>query len=729
MSYHNTGSGSSNNTNRITVGPPAVASNQLVAPPGFHYMPDGTLMSDAEHAALAAHATITAFNLDLSDLPATGERRNFSIIGDNEAEFNLEVKDDTTGYYYNFVTSVFQVAAASLNETITGGMYREGITFPNTTTTDTVNGAVTSGIKVVMDTVVANTMAIGDRVTGNDYLNANNVTVAALNPDDDNTSEFSLSEAVALLDGVTLVFSGEDQYNISLYALPGTTHNNYKEVRFGDGSIDINSSTGSNSLMMHKVIYQYPALTLTLLGYSIGSSVAGTFGADVISANRGKAIKTDFSFTTTASTSAAYRILKQPTQYDVLSYVSPTIGASPIALPGENIYPERSDSDTVDGAIVGGGSVIKVVMDNNVATNLVLGDKITATVATDTVDGAVSSGVKVVMDNNVAGKMAIGDQVTGNAALDATVITVAALNPDGDNAKEFSLSSAVAIADGITLTFSPKCNRSLTTVAVLNPDEDNVKEFSMSQNVGLVDGVTLSLNNQMNFSWTVNNFANILKEGMIVEAATNVTSGTALGSYQDTVVTQEGTKNQKVIIKNKKPAVYNLAKKPTVVKGLVTVQEGQIVFNKQQVLALASDTLNIGGYGESEIFRVYGWDVRFTNLKIALTTPITTTTEATSAHATIAVASREGVINDVSRVSGIGIDSYVQNPLITSGGGATGAGDWVMGATQTLESGATLTIENTSRTATITGNIEILKVGTDSQVLRFDINKLLSTSA
>ena len=139
--------------------------------------------------------------------------------------------------------------------------------------------------------------------------------------------------------------------------------------------------------------------------------------------------------------------------------------------------------------------------------------------------------------------------------------------------------------------------------------------------------------------------------------------------------------------------------------------------------------MKIGGYGTNEILRVYGWDVKFTDLAITLTIPTTTTTEATSVHATIAVADREGVINNVSRVGGIGIDPSVQNPLITSGGGADGAGDWIMDATQTLENGVTLTIENTSRVATITGNIEIIKAGSADQTLRFDIEKLLSTSA
>ena len=54
----------------------------------------------------------------------------------------------------------------------------------------------------------------------------------------------------------------DDQYDIYLYAKPGTKHAEYVEARFPDGTLNINSSNGSNSLMMQKVIYQYTALTL-----------------------------------------------------------------------------------------------------------------------------------------------------------------------------------------------------------------------------------------------------------------------------------------------------------------------------------------------------------------------------------------------------------------------------------------------------------------------------------
>ena len=178
------------------------------------------------------------------------------------------------------------------------------------------------------------------------------------------------------------------------------------------------------------------------------------------------------------------RILKQPTQNDVLAFIEPVVGSDPIDLPGEDIYPAISNTDTVDGDFTAGTST-KIVMDTNVADKMVVGDKITieTTNLTDTVDGAVSSGQKIVMDNNVNTKMAVGDRVLGITGVnDTAIVSVTHLNPDGDNVKEFQidliLGGSTRVGDGATLTFVPKCNRQLFTVAALNPDGDNAKEFS-----------------------------------------------------------------------------------------------------------------------------------------------------------------------------------------------------------------------------------------------------------
>jgi hypothetical protein len=451
----------------------------------------------------------------------------------------------------------------------------------------------------------------------------------------------------------TVVADG--QYDIYLYAVPGTTHAAYREVRFGDGSLDINDSSGSNSLMLQKVIYQYATIDLTISGYSPNFAISGVNTPAIISTGRGKSsVRTPFSYVFTAGLASGYavRVLKQPASSDVLAFIPPDIGAAPVTLPGENIYPAITATALVNGAIIAPSPpTMNIILDTNVGT-IKVGDRVTT---------------------------------TSPHGLNDSIFTVTATNG--------------------------------TTTATLSPQ------------LALADNLPLSFSNQMNYSWPVTNFADKIKAGMIVlYDGVNVTAGTVVGDYEDTITIFENTEKKQVIVKNKIQAVDTKAQKPTIVKGLVTVQPGNITFNKQQVLALAGNTLKVGGYGESEILRVYGWDVRFTDLKVTLTAPTTTTTLATTTP-TITVANTEGVINGVSRVKGIGINPALQNPLITGGGGATGPGTWTANAAQTLENGITLTIENTGKIATITGNIEILKAGTASQILRFDLEKLLSDTA
>ena len=215
----------------------------------------------------------------------------------------------------------------------------------------------------------------------------------------------------------------------------------------------------------------------------------------------------------------------------------------------------------------------------------------------------------------------------------------------------------------------------------------------------------------------------------MIVTGTNVTSSTTVSDYIDTTVLYADTENETTIANNYVPALDNNNQTPTISKGVVTVQPGNIVFNNQQILALAGDTIKIGGYGKSLINDVFGYTVEITDLELTLTAPTTTTSGAVSNSTSIGVADREGVINNVSRISGIGINPALQDPLITAGGGADGAGNFTADAAQTLESGITLTIQNTGRIATITGNIEITKVGNTDATFRFDVDKLLSTSA
>jgi len=644
-----------------------MAAERPPAPPGFHYMPDGTLMSDAEHLrlfgqepeAVVATKIIKSFNLDLSDLPATSTKRAFSIAADNDSEFILEIKDKDTGKYYNFFTNAFQTAQYRLEEIVTGGRYNGVITFPD--------------------------------ITGS-----------------------------------------TDQYDIYLYAKPGTIHAEYVEYRFLDNSIDLNSSSGSNSLMMQKVIYQYADITLTIGKASPNSAIEMTgtgHSTDSVTIARGKSSgKIPFTLASIVSTaSKAYTIKKQPTVEDIYGRTAVTVGSAPELLPGEDEYPRARAAftgDDVNGAITS-GAVVR--MDNtDLSAAIAVGDKITAATSTSTIDGDFEDVNKVVLDDNVATKMAVGDQVTGAGCVkcNSQVILVTHLNPDSDNVKEFQVDTSDDFADGSSLTFSSKVNRELTTVTVVETS-GAATDFTMSQAIQFRDNQPLTFSPRANFQWPLDNI-NKIQKGMAILPDTNTEENTLISDYEDTVTINEGTEQEQVIVKNRADFKNTKGAPPTITNGVITTQTGNVIFNKQQRLLLAGDPLAIHAYGESFINSITGYDLRITDLSIALTPITTTTTSAVSASATVPVASVNGILPNTSTISGIGINAAQADPLVTARSATTGAGNLTVSVAQTLESGQEFTFSGAGQVATITGNIEILRAGTASDTIFFDVEKLLT---
>ena len=264
-----------------------------IAPAGYHYMPDGTLMSDIQHMELygttpsvesarlydatssatkyynpyerdpvstnaplsGINKVITDLEIDLKDIKASGESRGFKVLGDDGAVFSLEIKNEDDNYY-NFKTQSLQAAKTRLtNMVIEDGFY--------------------AGV-------------------------------------------FKAPEV-----------ADADQYDIYLTAEKGTEHANYREARFTDGNIDINSSKGSNSLLLQKVIYQTLDLTITISNYS-PTGVVASIGLtnDTLIGSRGKAIeKTPFEIKATF-TSGAISIDRQPTSGDIIAYVTRTKGCN-----------------------------------------------------------------------------------------------------------------------------------------------------------------------------------------------------------------------------------------------------------------------------------------------------------------------------------------------------------------------------------------------------------------
>mgnify|MGYP003132758620 CR=1 FL=1 len=518
----------------------------------------------------------------------------------------------------------------------------------------------------------------------------------------------------------------DDQYDVYLFAKLGTRHVEYQEIRFADGSIDINSSTGSNSLLLQKVIYQYSALTLTLQGYSPSSTILGTFSTNTLSVERGKNKNTtSFSLTAVANAANSYGIIRQPSPGDALCYIDLTVESDPEVLPGENEYPTATTTftgDDVNGAITS-GSVVRI--DGSTSANITVGDKITTATTTGTVNGNIEDGEVVTIEETASAIMAVGDQVFGSGADGSGTILEVTVVGTGGNPNRFTVSESTSFVDAATLTFSSKVNRSLTTVTVVGTSGVDT-DFTMSQTIQFRDNAPLTFTPRKNRRWAIDDISKIsVNDKLLID--TNIVADSIVSDYKDIVTINADTEKEEEIIKSEIPALETKGKKPTITKGVLTVQPGSVIFNNQQALAFGGKTIKIAGYGEEAILNASGYNLLFTNLKVELTSITTTTTSAVSSSTTVPVASVNGVLPATTTVSGIGINSYAVDPTVNSRSVTSGAGNLELSAAQTLESGVTLTYNNSGQTATITGNVQVIKAGTSSKTIYFDVEKILST--
>ena len=227
------------------------------------------------------------------------------------------------------------------------------------------------------------------------------------------------------------------------------------------------------------------------------------------------------------------------------------------------------------------------------------------------------------------------------------------------------------------------------------------------------------------YGWPINNVLG-LEAGVGLFPTSPVAVGTIIQDYvaEDAIFEDHDFEFKKIT--KYIPAVERTGE-ATVVNGKVTVQPGNIMLNKQVANSFKDDTVKFYPYGRKNIELATGWNVEFKNLKVELTDVTTTTTGVVSNSTSIPVAERNGILDDVSTISGIGIDDTSAVPKVDSGAGTvSGAGTIVATAAQTLESGITLTFKGASRIATITGDIIVHKAGDADQTVYFDIERFLT---
>ena len=218
----------------------------------------------------------------------------------------------------------------------------------------------------------------------------------------------------------------------------------------------------------------------------------------------------------------------------------------------------------------------------------------------------------------------------------------------------------------------------------------------------------------------------------------NVTAGTIISPYEEVVTELEGTARERKFVKVRVEALNTLGAKPTITintatKALTTVQTGNIVFNKQQAAALADDEIKIYGYGPDAIQALSGWDIELSDMAVTLTKPTALVTTTTVNSTTVAIDNGDGVMDDVSTVSGFNINSSVVNPTVTNIGSYSGStATLTLSSAQSLEAGETLTFDGAGRTITISGSIEVKNAGAvmsdwDGRLI-FDLEKFITAT-
>ena len=215
---------------------------------------------------------------------------------------------------------------------------------------------------------------------------------------------------------------------------------------------------------------------------------------------------------------------------------------------------------------------------------------------------------------------------------------------------------------------------------------------------------------------------------------TNTTAGSTISNYRTTKSIQEIFEREYYndFITNEVEDVYvagvdSAGNNVTAVdrNGRTTAQAGNIVFNKQQVDALKSDTaVRLFAHGSDAINRLIGMNISISDVSVALTQISTTTSSGVSNSTTIPVA-EAGNISVGMTMRGIGVSASAANPTVVSKNVTSGAGNVVVSAAQTIENGQTLFFDGGSNIVTLAGTVQMSNMPISNTTIFFDLERFL----
>ena len=582
------------------------------APAGFHYMPNGKLMSDADHVALYGYVEkkITSFNFETRDVINEGETRKFIVRGGNGAVFSLEIYDNT-GKYYNFYTNTWSTTKAMLSKKSISGGYDGSITF--------------------------------------DAL-----------PD-------------SSLKTYTINLYAETVYNIK------TSHSDYVEIRNDDNSVNVNKSTGSDSTVLTKIIYQDALKTLKLscVAPSLYAASQGTI--DGATSGNKPTIDQDATSTSPVFVEVGDKI----TTTGIASSIHALV--TKINPDGDNVNEiEMSVTDTTtDGAVVTFTPPFNGMTPHDTDSD------------TGAFSSTISSGNNTVIPFSVvitalAGrnfKVSKTPTTDDLCAYQSVTFGSAALAIEGENTSSASVfhrwpvTNIANLKQGMQLD-PTRSNRSTTTPA------------------------------------SISSYRATLTQEVLVE-----------GDYDNYI---DNTTVEDVFV----PAVDSFGNNVTAVdrNGRITAQAGNIVFSAQQADALKSDTgVRIFAHGQQGIEALTGVKVELNVTGMAhsgSTNPVraaaSTTTSGAVGNSTTIGLTDVGAVSKGMTVSGVGISAAAVNPTVVSKSTNDGAGNIVVSSAQILESGQTLFFNGGADVITIRGTLKVSNMAINNVDIFFNVEKFLT---
>jgi len=451
-----------------------------------------------------------------------------------------------------------------------------------------------------------------------------------------------------------------------------TRHIDFDEVRNEDGSVNQNMSTGSNSNIITRVIYQDVIKSLGISTFAASQNYASTGTTNgAVSSNR-------MILDQNATDSNVVRIGDLISCTGILAALGVLV--TKINPDGDNIYEiEMSASDTVgDGVTVTFTTPFQGTTPNIAST--------TGSQAIDVVSQSSGTYPFSITISSVAGRgfgvlrlptvedLCAVNTVTFGAAASA----IEGEDVSGSTYYRWPVTNIANIAGGMELDPSRSSTGANTTTPAI------ISDYRVNKTLQRID--------KGNKYYT--DFKDYTEKDIFISGVDDVGN----------VAT--------VIDRN----------------GRVTARAGNLTFGTKQADALKSDSgVVIIARGASGIEDATGMGVKVSGVTLTSTQVSTTTTAASSASTTIAVTDATKVIVGQT-VRSAGINPTLANPTVVSKSTATGAANIVVSSVQTLEDGATLYFDGFSTEILVEGKIHITNMPIVDTTLYFDIERFLTAS-